>query len=182
MWIEAAVDFRRISCCAFWPMINGPTVDPDWDFANGGQLVPLGAMAYLNFEVKSWDCNYAYAALLDKSSNPRSYSGMIAHNNNSSGLGIKEVWVESATPDWAETFWTIYEGANCTGKSAILPVQDSRLFTPWKDYLQHQLGFNRNMRFRSFMPAVNDEIPPYDLRLLTVGGTELEIFFNPEGC
>ena len=127
MRIEAALGGAHTSRCAFWPMINGPTLDPDWDFPDGGQRVALGQMAELPFEVKSWQCDRAYATMFDKNENPKAYSGFLAHNNNTSGLGIREVWVESATPDWAETFWTVYEGADCTGKSAILPVKNSYL-------------------------------------------------------
>ena len=119
----------------------------------------------------------------------KSYSGFIAHNDNSKDAMIDKVYVESAGVDWAETFWTIYDGPNCTGKSAIMPIQERRPFTEWKDYIQDQLGFNRHTRWKSFMPAIDPEAgegekysPNLDLWLYSVGGTELQHFETPEGC
>ena len=53
MRIEAAFGGagKRVSCCAFWPFLNGHTIDPEWGFEDGGQRVCLGASATLGWEV-----------------------------------------------------------------------------------------------------------------------------------
>ena len=113
---------KRISCCAFWPHKDGHTVDPDWGFAQGGELVCLGASATFDWIVQSWECHWAYATLCTQNCGRTSYSSNIAYNDDVSRLNLKEVYVEGKDSNWAEGFWTIYEGEDCKGRSAILPV------------------------------------------------------------
>ena len=99
-----------------------------------------------DFQIKSWVCHYAYATFCrdEHCRGSTFYSGQIAYNDDVEDLNIKSIYVESAPTSWAETFWTIYENDDCTGKSAILPIRPGRPFIDWKDYLQTQLGFRRH--------------------------------------